>query len=123
MNIKRVLAFLAFAVVALAQSHSVTVAITDTANAGASYAVYRLTGACPSTPPSTSPPSGFTLLNTTPIAQTGSLTTYTDTTVVPGGQYCYNVVAIVGTSQASPSNDAGAVVPAAFPVSISVTVR
>lgn len=113
----RLLLILLLAPLAAAQTtHSVTITITDTSNTGATYSVYRASGACPVTPPTV---SLGTLLNTTPIP--GQI--YVDTNVTGGQAYCYNVVAITSAGSSAPSNDAGAVVPGAFPVSITVVAR
>lgn len=117
---KRISVFLLFASCVLAQGgHSVTIAITDGQNVGASYAVYRLTGACPSQAPTATPPPGWLLLNATGI----TALTYTDTTVAAGGSYCYNVIAITSAGSSAPSNDAGASVPGSFPVQITVSAK
>ncbi|MDE2100758.1 MAG: hypothetical protein KGL39_26165 [Patescibacteria group bacterium] len=99
-------AFFALAV-AFAQQHSVAIQILDPNNTNAGYAVYRLSGSCPAAAPTTTPPSGFTLLNATAVPQTGTTTNYSDNTVTAGAQYCYTVVAIVGGAQAAPSNAVG----------------
>jgi hypothetical protein len=94
------------------QTHSATLSWTDTANPpGATYNVFRLTGNCPASEPTTT--AGFTQLNTTPITSM----TYKDTTVVAGQTYCYILTAGVGTIQSAsaPSGDAQATVPTLFP--------
>lgn len=119
---KRIIAFLFFAAAALAQTgHSSTLTWQDTQNpTGTTYNAWRASGACPATAPTSTPPAGFTLLNTVPIASL----TYVDTAVTAGNTYCYVVTAVGPNGQSSPSNDAQAVIPAAFPVqSVSVTVK
>lgn len=81
--------------------------------AGTTYNAWRASGACPTTAPNTTPPAGFTQLNSTPITST----TYFDTAVTAGDTYCYVVTAVGANGQSVPSNTAGVGVPAAFPVS------
>jgi hypothetical protein len=116
---KRLIAFLLFAVASFAQSHSATLTWTDTLNpAGTNYNVYRIAGSCPATEPATT--SGFTLLNATPL----TAKTYADTTVVASATYCYVITAVNSTTQSAPSGDAQAVIPGLFPAQmLSVSVN
>lgn len=118
---RKLLLFLFFVPVALfgQATHSATLTWTDTVNpSGTLYDVYRLTGTCPTTAPTTT--SGFTLLNSSPL----SAKTYQDTTVAASTTYCYVVTALAsGGTQSAPSPDAQAVIPSAFPPSVlSVSV-
>ena len=114
---KRIIPLVAFAAAAFAQSHSATLTWTDTANpSGTQYNVYRLTGQCPATEPTTT--SGFTLLNAAPLAPM----LYKDSTVAGGSTYCYVLVAVNSTTQSVPSGDAQAVVPGLFPPTMLQTV-
>jgi fibronectin type 3 domain-containing protein len=73
-----------------------SVTITWTASTGTGitgYNVYRITGVCPSVISL----SAFTKLTATP--QTAL--TYTDTTVVDGGSYCYTVTALTSTQESA----------------------
>jgi trimeric autotransporter adhesin len=93
--------------------HKATLTWTDTQNpSGTTYNVWRLTGTCPSPGPSTTPPAGFTQINTAPI----TAMTYTDTSVVAATAYCYVGTAVGPNGQSAPSNTAGATIPGAFPV-------
>lgn len=120
MNFKKLLLSLVFvlAVPTFAKAHSVQLTYTkstdDTGAAGQGYTAYRLSGACPSTAPTTT--TGFTALNTTLF--TG--TTYTDTTVVPG-QYCYILTFTSAAAQSVPSNDVAATILPAAPTNVTVT--
>jgi hypothetical protein len=113
---------------AFAQSHSVTLNGTDTGNpVGTTYDMYRLTGNCPATAPTTT--AGFTLLNSTAIPGTGSVGsitfTYVDNTVAGGLTYCYIATAVPsgGGTQSSPSPDAQSAVPSVVaPSMLQVTV-
>lgn len=119
---KTLVLLLGLAAACYAQSgHSVTLSWTDTQNpSGTTYNAWRATGACPATPPTTTPPAGFTQLNTTPV----TAMTYLDTAVTAGDTYCYVVTAAGPNGQSVPSNTAGATVPPAFPVSgLTVVVR
>ena len=123
--LKQLLLLLAFAACALAQTHSATLAWVDTANpAGTTYNVWRMTGACPSPGPNSTPPSGFVQLNTSPI----TAKSYIDTTVAAGTTYCYVGTAVAAAPctsncQSAPSNTALGSVPASFPPQMfSVTV-
>jgi hypothetical protein len=92
-------------------AHSITIAWTDTLNpSGVTYNVYRLVGTCPTTAPTTTPPTGFTLLQS---ANTG--TTFMDSAVLTGTTYCYIVTAVVAGSESAPSNDAQGTEPTSFP--------
>lgn len=94
----------------------------DSANpSGTTYFAWRLSGSCPPTAPTSTPPSGFAQLNTTAI----SGLTYTDSAVSPGDSYCYTVTAQGASGpQSIPSNTSGATVPAAFPVSsLGISVK
>lgn len=115
---KTILAFLVFAASAFAQSHSVTLNWADTLNpSGTTYNIYRLTGTCPVTPPTTT--AGFAKINAASI----TVKTYTDTTVAGGATYCYLGTSANTTSESGPSNTAGAQVPGTFPQSmLQITV-
>lgn len=112
---KTLVLLLGLAAACYAQSgHSVTLSWTDSQNpAGTTYNVWRASGACPATAPTSTPPTGFTQLNTAPV----TATTYLDTAVTAGDTYCYVVTAVGPNGQSAPSNTAGVGVPAAFPVS------
>lgn len=120
---KTLLILIAFSGILFAQTgqHFTTLTWNDTVNpSGTQYNAWRAPGACPTTAPTTTPPTGFTLLNSTPL----SAMTYRDTTVTAGLPYCYVVTAMGPQGQSAPSNDAGVVVPAAFPVSgLTVTAQ
>jgi fibronectin type 3 domain-containing protein len=101
-----------FAGVAAAQSpHKVTltwVASADAATQSLTYTVYRAAGACS---------SGATLAALAPLL---SSTTYTDTAVTGGAEYCYDVVAVSAAGVVSaPSNQISVSVPLAPPTSLS----
>ena len=114
---KALLLMLAFSGLAIpqtakAQSHSATLMWSNsTSNAsGSTVTLYKLAGACPSTPPTSITGSGFTLLI---AGLTG--TTYVDTAVTPGLNYCYFGVTISGTTTSGLSNTASAIIPGSFP--------
>jgi hypothetical protein len=65
--------------------------IAPTGNAPTGYNVYRA-------PYSASACGTYAVLNSTAI----TTTTYTDTTVTPGAQYCYEVTALQGTAESGP---------------------
>lgn len=97
-------------IIAQTLTHSATLAWTDTVNpSGTMYNVWRESGACPATPPTTT--SGFTQLNTTSI----QAKTYVDSSVIGGATYCYIVTAVSGSNQSGPSNDAQGAIPSLFP--------
>ena len=105
---KRALLFFLSAAALLAQQHSVTLTWTNaTSNpSGTTVTLYRQTGACPATPPTSM--TGFTQ-----VAAGVTGTTYIDTAVTAGIAYCY-----IGVSSAvisGVSTDAGATVPSNFP--------
>jgi hypothetical protein len=94
-----------------AQAHSVSLTWTASTDAGASYNIYRLTGACPS-----AGTTGFTKITATPVAATS----YSDTTVAPG-TYCYYATAVLGGAESVPSNLASAVILPGAPTAVSAT--
>jgi hypothetical protein len=90
--------------------------------ATSTYSIYRSTGACPGTSPTTT--AGFTKLNTTGITATAGVFTYADTSVSPNGVYCYIATQTQGTSESAPSNDTQATIPNAdAPTGFTVTVQ
>jgi hypothetical protein len=101
-------ALLSLPALAQAQSHSVTLnwnagAITSTASAATSFQVWRGTAA-----------GGETLLTTAGTGgNVGLVTTYTDTTVVAGTTYFYEVFALNSFGPSGPSNEASAAIPTA----------
>jgi hypothetical protein len=107
---RRLILFLAFAAAALAQTHSATLTWTNAAGnpTGTTVSIFRLTGSCPATEPTST--TGFTSIVT---GLTG--TTYVDTTVVAATTYCYVAVSVSGSSSSAPSLDAQGVVPSNFP--------
>ena len=68
---------LAMFAVVTASAHTASLSYTVSGDAGATYNIYRITGACPTTA------VGFTKVNTTPV----STLTYTDSPAA--GSYCY----------------------------------
>lgn len=121
-SLLRSLVLFAFCFALKAQAtHSATLTWTDTVNpTGTTYNAWRLTGTCPSPGPSSTPPSGFTQINSAAI----TAMTYVDTTVAAGQTYCYVVTAVGTSGQSNPSNTAGATVPGAFPVSgLGISVK
>jgi fibronectin type 3 domain-containing protein len=113
---KRILLSLAAAallsIAAAAQSpHKVTLSWTASADAATeslTYTVYRAAGACS---------SGATLAALAPLL---TATSYTDTAVTGGGEYCYDVVAVSAAGVVSaPSNQITVSVPLAPPTSLS----
>ena len=97
-----------------ATAHTVSLTWTDgnSPSTGDQYNIYRLTGACPATPP-TSAPGTFTKLNTTLLSSTA----YTDSGMAPGA-YCYFATTSLSTAsppESGPSNLASAVVPSPTP--------
>lgn len=103
---------------AFAQSHSVTLTWSDTANpAGTTYNAYRLTGTCPTTPPVNL--TGFTKQNSSVITPK----TFVDPSVTGGTTYCYVVTAANTTDESAPSAAVQARVPSVFPpVMIQITI-
>ena len=85
---------------AKAQAHSAVLSWNASPDAGVSYNVYRLTGACPA-----SGTAGFTKLNAAAV----TTLTYTDSTVALGA-VCYYVTATLNGAESVPSNTASAVV-------------
>ncbi len=116
---KKVLLFLISSVALFAQSHSVSLFWTNSSGnaAGSTVTLYKLAGACPTTPPTNIATSGFTLL-------AGGLTgtTYIDTTVSPSLSYCYFGVTVSGSTTSGPSNLSSASVPGSFPPQMLITV-
>jgi len=108
---KKILLFL-IGTCLFAQSHSVTLSWTNAVGnaTGTTTTIYKLAGACPSTPPTSITGSGFTLLTS---GLTG--TSYVDTAVSATLSYCYFGVTTIGTTTSGLSNDAGATVPGSFP--------
>jgi hypothetical protein len=105
------LAIPAFAL-AQTQTHSATLTWTDTLNpSGTTYNVWRLTGTCPTTAPTSTPPTGFTQINTSAI----TLKTYQDTAVTGGSTYCYVITAVNSGGQSAPSSDIPATIPTLYP--------
>jgi hypothetical protein len=94
-----------------AQAHTVSLTWTASTDGGASYNVYRLSGACP-----TAGTSGFSKLTATPV----TATSYTDSTVTPG-TYCYYATAVLGGAESVPSNLASAVILPGAPTAVSAT--
>lgn len=78
-------------------THSVALSWTASTTSGATYNVYRLTGACPAALSL----AAFTKLTSTPI----TALSYTDSAVTAGTTYCYAVTALVG-QQESQANGA-----------------
>ena len=104
--------YIVIAGVASAQSHSVTLTWTDTVNpSGTTYYVYRAAGLCTGTP------RFYGLMSYIPVK------TYTDTSVVSGNNYCYQVTAIYDGVQSGPSNEAQAAIGVAAPAGLTVTVQ
>jgi hypothetical protein len=101
---------LLFPCAASAQAHSVSLTWTASTDAGVSYNVYRLSGACPA-----SGASGFTKITGTPV----STTAYTDATLAPGS-YCYYATAVLNGAESVPSNLASAVILPAAPTALKV---
>jgi hypothetical protein len=102
--------------VAYGQGHSVVLTWVAPADAtsATTYNVYRLSGACPATAPTTT--SGFTKIAT----GTTAAVTYTDSTVAPGS-YCYIVTDVEAGVESKPSNDVVAAILPLPPGSLVVT--
>jgi len=94
-----------------AQAHSVNLSWTASPDAGVSYNIYRLAGACPATGT-----TGFSKITGTPVAAT----TYTDSIVTPG-TYCYYATSVFNGAESVPSNVAPAVILPAAPSGLSTT--
>jgi hypothetical protein len=127
---RKLLALLFLALPAIAQSgHSATLSWQDALNpVGTTANIWRASGACPATAPTTTPPPGFTQINTAAVAESGSagamVGTYIDTAVTAGDTYSYVITAVGPNGQSNPSNCAQGVIPAAFPVSgVTVNVK
>jgi cellulose 1,4-beta-cellobiosidase len=97
--------------VAAQSAHSVSLAWTASTDAGVSYNVYRLTGACPTTGS-----AGFAKITAAPVAATA----YTDTGMAPGA-YCYYATSVLNGAESAPSNLAAAVILPAPPTSLATT--
>lgn len=84
-----------------------------------SYSIYRLTGSCPATAPTTT--TGFTKINASPI--TGL--TFTDLSISATASYCYVATAVNSAGESGPSNDASASLsfPPSPPSMLSVVVH
>jgi fibronectin type 3 domain-containing protein len=98
---------------ATATAHSVTLTWTAPSDAisSSTYNEYRLTGACPSTA------TGFTQL-----ATANTTTTYVDTAVTAGTEYCYYVTQVQSSDESAPSNTVSATVRPFAPTLNSPTV-
>ncbi len=95
--------------------HSASLAWVASSDASANptlgYNVYRLAGACPA-----SGTTGFTKLNTSPVATTS----FTDSTVGLGS-VCYYVTATLNGAESVPSNTASGVVLPGAPTLLKLT--
>jgi hypothetical protein len=117
-----ILLSLLLAVSAIAQNtpaHTAVVQWTDTLNpAGTAYNVYRMAGACPLTPPTST--GGFAQLNNAPVG--GMI--YVDASVV-AGTYAYVVTAVVAGVETGPSPCGQGTIPVGGvpPQSITVTIK
>jgi hypothetical protein len=109
------LPLLLLAMLARAQSHSVSLSWTASSDAAANptlvYNIYRLSGTCPA-----SGTTGFTKLSASPV----SGTTFTDSTV-PLGQICYYVTATLNGGESVPSNTAPTVILPGAPTLLKIT--
>lgn len=96
---------------AMAFGHSVTLTWVDTVNpAGTTYNIWRLAGTCPNPRPKTTPPAGFTQINTQPITAMN----YVDTTVSASTTYCYVGTAVAADgNQSAPSGEVQTTIPEA----------
>jgi len=108
------LALLLFSAVAFAQQsqgHEAVLTWVDSVNpAGTTYNLWRFTGTCPKPRPLTTPPAGFTQVNTQPITAMN----YADTTVGSATTYCYVLTAVAPDgNQSAPSGEAQATIPEA----------
>lgn len=98
------------AVAGTAQAHSISLSWTASTDAGATYNVYRLAGACPATGT-----AGFTKLTAAPVTGTA----YSDGTVTPG-TYCYYATSELSGAESIPSNLVSVVILPAPPTSLTV---
>lgn len=109
-----------FAIPTFAQAHSVSLGWTkstdDTGVTGQGYTIYRMSGSCPTTAPTTT--TGFTALNTALLA--AGTVAYTDTTVIPG-TYCYLATFTAASAVSGVSNDAAATILPAAPTGVKVS--
>jgi len=94
-----------------AQAHSVTLTWTSSTDAGVTYNVYRLSGACPATVT-----AGFSKITPSSIAAT----TFTDSAMAPG-TYCYYATSVLNGAESLPSNLATAVILPGAPTAMSTT--
>ncbi len=104
----------AASVVAQATPHDVVLTWTESDTAsGITYNVYRgtSTGSCTTLP-------AMTKINTSTV----SVLTYTDTSVVLGGSYCYAVTAVYNGLESGMSVGAGASITKAAPPTINITI-
>jgi len=81
-----------------------TASVTSTTATPGTSNVYRETGTCPTTQPTST--VGFSQIATN-ITPSGP---YTDTTVSTGTTYCYVVTAVIGGLESNPSNTFQAVI-------------
>ena len=124
LSMRKAILFLALNLSLFAQAaHQVTLTFSDTSSnpPGTTYNVYRSTGACPSTPPTTT--AAFMLLTAQPI----TVSPYVDTTVAAGTGYCYVMTSFIsptlsgnGPLTSVPSNVAFAQVPANGGVTVAI---
>jgi len=117
---KRLILLLAcFALAVCAQpTHSVTLTWTDPYNpTGTTYNIYRQTGTCPTTPPTST--TGFTLLNTAPI----SGLTFIDTAVTVTTTYCYIATAVYMAAESVPSPDKGVTLLPFSPATLTISLK
>ena len=109
---------LLFTVSAFAQSHSVSLTWSASADAAGNpsltYNVYRALIACPS---GDVLPTGA--LKVSNVATPG----YLDTAVSVGQSVCYYVTATLNGGESAPSNTAGGVIPIAAPGSVAISIK
>jgi hypothetical protein len=91
------------------QIHNAVLAWSE-ADAGTTFNVYRAPAACSTGPTFTKVATGLSVL------------TYTDTPLIAGQAYCYQVTAVIGTSESVASNQVQVVI-APFAPSLSGTAH
>ena len=109
-----VLLLCAASVFAQSAPHDVVLTWTESDTAsGITYNVYRgtSTGSCTTLP-------AMTKINTATV----TVMTYTDTSVVLGGSYCYAVTAVYNGLESAMSVGAGATINKAAPPTINITI-